>query len=181
MQGAHESRTVARASPAAGFSLIELLIVVAIILIVASIAIPNFVRARIQANEAAAVQNLRTISTAQVAYLTAYANGFAPGLPELTGNSPVTCDQAGLIDNALASGQKTGYRYVLHPGTPVLVAGVGCAAPGVNDYQISAEPIAVGSSGQRSFCMTQNGIIRQDPTGAPIAAGSCVPPLAPIQ
>lgn len=170
-----------RAKQAAGFSLIELLIVVAIILIIASIAIPNFMRARILANEGAAVQNLRTISTAQVAYITAYANGFAPGLPELTGNSPVTCNQAGLIDNVLASGQKTGYRYVVHPGTPVLVAGVGCAAPGVNDYQISAEPIAVGSSGQRSFCMTQSGIIRQDPTGAPIAAGSCVPPLAPIQ
>ncbi|MGH9815034.1 MAG: type IV pilin protein [Candidatus Acidiferrales bacterium] len=170
-----------RTQQTAGFSLIELLIVVAVILIVASIAIPNFMRARMQANEAAAVQNLRTISTAQVAYITAYANGFAPGLPALTGNPPVTCNQAGLIDGVLAAGQKTGYRYVYHPGTPVLVAGVGCGAVGVSDYQISAEPLAVGSSGQRSFCMTQTGLIRQDPSGAPIASGNCVAPLAVLQ
>lgn len=173
--------TTKKSCPAAGFSLIELLIVVAIILIIASIAIPNFMRARIQANEISAIQNLRTISTAQVAYQIAYQNGFATSLPILSGNPPVTCNQAALIDVALASSQKSGYRYVVYPGTPLAAAAPNCAAPGVVDYMIAAEPLAVGTSGQRSFCMTENGVIRQDPSGAPIPAGGCVAPLAPLQ
>jgi prepilin-type N-terminal cleavage/methylation domain-containing protein len=168
-----------QSKPAGGFSLIELLIVIAIILIIASIAIPNFMRARMLANESTAIQNLRTISTAQVAYHTAYANGFAPTLLALGGSPPAACNQANLIDDVLANGQKTGYRYTYFPGAVVPVAGVGCGVAGLQDYRITAEPVTLGSTGQRSFCMTQSGLIRQDPTGAPI--GNCGPPLGIIQ
>src|SRR5271170_7838159 len=77
-----------------GFSLIELLIVVAIILIVVAIAVPNLLRSRIAANEASAVENLRTITTASVVYNTTYQNGYPPMLATLGGVSgvPATCD-----------------------------------------------------------------------------------------
>src|ERR1700730_2889821 len=97
-----------------GFSLIELLIVVAVILIVAAIAIPNFINSRMRANEASAVQSLRNICTAQMVYTTTWGVGFAGTLPQLSGNG-VVIDQnnAGLIDTALAAGLKSGYIITL--------------------------------------------------------------------
>src|SRR6266849_781953 len=88
-----------------GFSLIELLIVVAVILIVAAIAIPNFIRSKMRANEAAAVQNSRNITTAEVVYSTTYSIGFSVDLPSMSGNG-IVVDQnnAGLIDTVLAAG-----------------------------------------------------------------------------
>jgi len=99
-----------------GFSLIELLIVVAIILIIASIAIPNLLRARMNANETAAVQAVRTINTAQIEYNSAYPTvGFANSLAALGGTScaPPSATSACLIDTQLASGTKTGYAFTL--------------------------------------------------------------------
>src|SRR6267154_5145843 len=95
-----------------GFSLIELLVVVAVILIVAAIAIPNFIRSKMRANEAAAVQNSRNITTAEVVYSTTYGIGFSIDLPTLSGNG-VIVDQnsAGLIDTVLAAGTKSGYVF----------------------------------------------------------------------
>ncbi len=101
----------------AGFSLIELLIVVAVILIIAAIAIPNFIRSKMMANEAAAVQNSRNVTTAEVVYSTTYGIGFSPNLTSLSGNSAVV-DQnnAGLIDSVLAAGAKSGYSFTYsHP------------------------------------------------------------------
>lgn len=161
-----------------GFSLIELLIVIAIILIIAAIAIPNFMRARMTANETAAVTNIRTIITAQVVYISTYANGYSPNLPALNGVGLATCANAGLIDNALATGQKTGYNYALTPGIPVVIVPPGCP-PGVVTFMITATPTAVGQTGQRSFCSLEGGLIRQDPSGVLIGAGNCVPPLRP--
>ncbi len=158
-----------------GFSLIELLIVVAIILVIAAIAIPNFIRARITANETAAIANVRTISTAQIAYITTFANGYAGNLGQL-GNPGFSCNGAGLIDSALATSQKSGYTYNIAPGVAVGNPPPGCV-PGVQTFMTTAIPAAVGSTGQRSFCATENGLIRQDPTGAAIAPGQCVPPL----
>ena len=89
-----------------GFSLIELLIVVAIILIIAAIAIPNLLRARMAANESAAASSIRTLNTAQVSYITAYPTvGYAVALSNLAGASPCTASSgtACLIDNNLAS------------------------------------------------------------------------------
>ncbi len=98
----------------AGFSLIELLIVVAIILIIAAIALPNLMVARMSANEASAVQSLRTIQSAETAYATTFpAVGFSATLVDLSGGTGAGCTatptQACLIDAILASGNKSGY------------------------------------------------------------------------
>src|ERR1700730_19132990 len=97
---------------AAGFTLIELLIVVAVIMVIAGIAIPNFIRSKMRANEAVAVANIRTISTASVVYNTTYGVGFAPSLVALGGN-PATpsAAQAGLIDSVLSTGVKSGFNF----------------------------------------------------------------------
>jgi prepilin-type N-terminal cleavage/methylation domain-containing protein len=158
-----------------GFSLIELLIVVAIILIIAAIAIPNLMRARITANESLAVQNLRTITTASVAYFSTYGNGFPPALINLGGNAPVTCAGAGLIDNFLANGQKSGYSFTYLGGVPRGFAGPGCAGPGFFTYTLNADPLNPGTSGQRTFYTDQTGVIRFRNDGA--AAGPGDPAL----
>src|ERR1039457_1185296 len=93
--------------PVAGFSLIELLIVVAVILVIAAIAIPNFIKSKMRANESSAVQSLRNISTAEIVYSTTYGIGFSSSLLHLSGTTAIP-DQndAELIDEALASGTK---------------------------------------------------------------------------
>jgi prepilin-type N-terminal cleavage/methylation domain-containing protein len=99
-----------------GFSLIELLIVVAIILIIASMAIPNLLRARMSANEASAVSAARTANTAQISYESAYPTvGYASTLTTLGGTSctPPSPTSACLIDTQLASGTKNGYTFAL--------------------------------------------------------------------
>ena len=153
-----------------GFSLIELLIVVAIILIIAAIAIPNLLRARIAANEASAVASLRTIHTAVVTYFATYADGYPPGLanlgqPPLGGNP--SCARADLIDNLLAAApnQKSGYTFIYAGATAVLNPPPGCAA-GWNAYTINANPIAPGTTGQRYFFVDNTGVIRFN-TNAP--------------
>ena len=98
-----------------GFSLIELLIVVAIILIIAAIAIPNLIRARIAANQASAVESCRTVTSAEVLYNVAYDNGFAPTLDALGGpaSGAANATNAQLIDEVLSSGEKSGYMFHL--------------------------------------------------------------------
>ncbi len=145
-----------------GFSLIELLIVVAIILIIAAIAIPNLLRAKMQANESSAVGSVRTINTAEIEFANLYGIGYAP-LLNLGGANPCTASTATacLLDNVLSAGTKSGYT-VTSP-TPGALGTI--LAPNVN-FSISAVPITVGQSGQRSFCVDQTGVIRFDPTGA---------------
>ncbi len=146
----------------AGFSLIELLIVVAIILIIAAIAIPNYLRSRMAANEAAAAQHLRTINTAEIAYSSTYGIGFAP-LANLGGPSPCTASSATacLLDGVLSLGVKSGYLYTTpNPGT------LGTAVAPNTSWDANAVPRSLGQSGQRSFCSDQSGVIRFDPAGA---------------
>ena len=154
-----------------GFSLIELLIVVAIILIIAAIAIPNLLRSRMAANEASAVGSIRTINTAEVTYSAAYPDiGFTGTLSNLTGPSS-TCSGAGatsanacLIDNVLGGGTKSGYTFTLSGGTTV------------PNYTFSdvAQPVQTGQSGQRGFYSDQTGVIRYNASGS---AGSSDNPL----
>ena len=156
-----------------GFSLIELLIVVAIILIIAAIAIPNLIRSRMAANEASAVGSIRTVNTAAVTYASTYSNGFPTDLLELGGvaGGAANCDHSQLLDSVLAGvtgvNQKSGYSFKIDPGTANAAAAGGCTNPGAgNGYMAKAIPITIGTSGQRAFCSDASGVIRYDPTGA---------------
>jgi type IV pilus assembly protein PilA len=153
-----------------GFSLIELLIVVAIILIIAAIAIPNLLRSKLAADQASAVANLRTISTASVSYWVTYSNGYPPTLGTLGGlnGSPATCNLAILIDEVIASSpsQKSGYQFA-YSGDQGNVTSVpaGCT-PGFVGYLATASPIVSGLTGDISYCTNEPGVIHFDTTGA---------------
>ena len=140
-----------------GFSLIELLIVVAIILIIAAIAIPNLLRSRMAANEASAVGSIRTINTSEVTYASTYPNvGFSANLTSLGGTLAVpTSTQAGLLDPVLAAGTKSGYVF-----TYTTTAGAGTATNPYVGYTIVGLPVSTGQSGQRGFFSDQSGVIR---------------------
>jgi len=150
-----------------GFSLIELLLVVAVILIIAAIAIPNFLRSRMRANETSAVASLRVIDTAAVTYSITYPDlGFPPQLTTLGGANPCSSSstQSCLIDDLLAQGTKAGYSFVW--------TGDG-ATPSVS-FTVTGTPQAVGASGQRMFCTDQSGVIHYDPTGSGCTLASLV-------
>jgi type IV pilus assembly protein PilA len=141
-----------------GFSLIELLVVVAVILIIAAIAIPNFINSRMRANEASAVQSLRNICTAQMVYSTTWGVGFAGTLPKLAGNG-VVVDQnnAGLIDTVLAAGLRSGYVITLTPGTTD-------SQGTLLTFSLTADPQVPGTSGVRHFYSDQTSVIRFNPS-----------------
>jgi prepilin-type N-terminal cleavage/methylation domain-containing protein len=144
-----------------GFSLIELLIVVAIILIIAAIAIPNLLRSRMSANEASAVGSLRTVNTMCVTYNSTYG-GFPPNLGALgpaAGGGAASATNADLIDAVLATGTKSGYT--------LTYAATDADGNGTMDtYTIGAEPVTRGTTGQRGFFTDQSGVIRANPDGA---------------
>jgi type IV pilus assembly protein PilA len=172
-------------SPTGGFSLIELLIVVAIILIIVAIAIPNLLRSRMAANEASTVENMRTINTASVEYNTTYQNGYPPLLLTLGGTTgaSATCNLAILIDPTITTPpyQKSGYTlaYSGQEGT-IAVAPTGCGAPGYLGYLITAVPISQGVTGQRSFCSNEPATIYFDVSGAAIASATACGSLPPL-
>jgi type IV pilus assembly protein PilA len=136
-----------------GFSLIELLIVVAIILIIAAIAIPNLLRARIAANESSAVASIRTLNTAQISYNSAYPTvGFAAGLANLGGTScaPPSSGGACLIDTQLQSGTKSGYSFTM----------VGSGGTPASSYQAIGSPLTPNQTGVRYFCSFADAVVR---------------------
>ncbi len=141
-----------------GFSLIELLIVVAIILIIAAIAIPNLLRSRMAANEASAVGSLRTLNTAAVTYSTTYGIGYPAALSNMGPAASATSTTADLIDSVLAGGSKSGYSFTYTAGTAV--GGI------INTYTLTATPVVTGSTGQRAFFTNQSGVIRANASGA---------------
>jgi type IV pilus assembly protein PilA len=152
-----------------GFSLIELLIVVTIILIIAAIAIPNLMRSKIQANETAAVGALKALTEGALLYSNSY-NSFPHSLSDLgpaaTG-TPASAASSDLIDSVLASGVKSGYRFTYVPGETD-------PAGNVLSYTITASPVLPGSTGQRSFFTDPSGTTRStangtaDSTSAPL-------------
>jgi prepilin-type N-terminal cleavage/methylation domain-containing protein len=138
-----------------GFSLIELLIVVAIILIIAAIAIPNLLRARIAANESSAAASLRTIGTAEVSYATSFpATGFAVALTNLGGASPcVPAVATGcLIDTSLAGGTKSGYLFVA-------VGGAADLNGSFTQFTSNGNPNTLHTTGNKGFCGTEDNVI----------------------
>ena len=142
-----------------GFSLIELLIVVAIILIISAIAIPSYLRSRMQANETSAVGSVRMINTAAMTYSSTYVDvGFPANLSDLGGAAPctATATSACILENTLSQGTKSGYMFVW----------TGDGASPSNAYSLTGTPQVVGASGQRMFCTDQTGVIRYDPSGA---------------
>jgi prepilin-type N-terminal cleavage/methylation domain-containing protein len=155
----------------AGFSLIELLIVIAIILCIAAMAIPNLLRSKLSANEASAVSGLRTIATAQTTYSIAYPSiGYASQLTALglpaTGQ-PMSSSAAGLLDWVLGCPSqpcpKSGYLFsiVNATGTPV------------SAYDTTAVPQTVGTTGRRGFCSDQVPTLTYDPNGG----AACTEPM----
>ncbi len=132
-----------------GFSLIELLIVVAIILIIAAIAIPGLLRSRMAAQESAACANIRTLVTANIVYSTMYNNGFPPDMQVLGGPLPANCDQANLIDPIIAYAhlRKAATPSVIRATTELLSRPLGAARQASTAY-CNATPLP-GCYGQR--------------------------------
>jgi type IV pilus assembly protein PilA len=148
-----------------GFSLIELLIVVAIILIIAAIAIPNLLRSKMAANEASAVASLRTYNTAIVSYSTTYGTDPATNFSALGPSTTPSSTAADLVDNLLgiAAPAKSGYNFTYTAGT---------ASNGIiSQYTILAAPQST-STGQRKFFTDQSGVIRQTTDGTTPTASS---------
>lgn len=160
-----------------GFSLIELLIVVAIILVIAAIAIPNFMRSRVAANQASAVGSLRTLNTGEFAFASTYSKGYSATLGYLgppPSGSPADTTHAGIVDSVLSgtatggstamTSTKSGYLFTYSPGA--VINGE------VATYTINADPISRGTTGTNSYYVDQTGVIRQDATTQAGAADS---------
>ena len=153
-----------------GFSLIELLIVVAIILIIAAISIPSLLRARIAANEASAVASLRTLNTAQISYNSSYPTvGFATSMASLAGTNCAPPGSAGacIIDALLAGGSKSGYSFALSgtSGTPN------------STYVFIASPLTPNQTGVRYFCSSADAVVRYSAT----SLAACPSTVSPLQ
>jgi type IV pilus assembly protein PilA len=150
-----------------GFSLIELLIVVSIILIIAAIAIPSLVGAKIAANEASAANSIRTVNTAQITYQSIYAaTGYSNSLAALGAPASTGCPATGptpgnacLIDFALANATtpakaKSGYYFGV---------GVPAGGPPNSGYTVGGAPAAFNRTGVRGFCSNEDGVIHVAP------------------
>jgi type IV pilus assembly protein PilA len=157
-----------------GFTLMELLIVMSVILILMAVAIPNYMNMRSQANETAAMEELRTLNSAEIQYQTDYpANGFSCNLSQLGGDpksGAPSAQAAQLIPSDLASGYKSGYLFAI----------TGCTKVNVNNqdvytsFEVTAVPQSVGKTGHRGFCMDQTGEVKADPAGGT----NCTQPIS---
>jgi len=148
-----------------GFTLMELLIVMSVILILMAVAIPNYMNMRSQANETAAMEEMRTLNSAEIQYETDYpANGFSCSLSNLGGDpksGAPSAQAAQLIPADLASGYKSGYLFAITNCTKVNVNNKDV----YTSFEVTAVPQAVGKTGHRGFCMDQTGEVKADPAG----------------
>ena len=148
-----------------GFTLIELLIVMSVMLILMTLAVPQLLKLRKQANETSAIQSVRTIGQAELQYNSAYpANGFSCSLASLGGDpksGAPTAQGAQLLDVGLAAGQKAGYTFAITNCTKVTVNNQDM----ITGYEITAVPNSVGKTGDRGFCTDENSTVRYDPAG----------------
>jgi type IV pilus assembly protein PilA len=149
------------------------IVIIPLILIIAAIAIPNLLRARIAANEASAVRSLRTINAAEATYNLAYPDtGYTCALSDLAGNDrpAASAAKARLIDKTLATGTKYGYQFVVQ----------NCIHPEKGDgkYQVVASPVSRNQSGVRAFCSDETGVIRFDTNGS---ADDCLTSGEPLR
>jgi type IV pilus assembly protein PilA len=169
------SRAAARTEES-GFSLIELLIVIAIILIIAAIAIPNLLRAKIAANESSAANSVRKVATAEYAYYSAYPTvGYAADLPSLGGpasSCSPTAATACIVDSVLTSGSKSGYTFFAKGFADAGGSGINTT------FVSSSAPQSFNVSGVRDFCVVTDGVLRtnQGASGTPPASdvATCV-------
>jgi type IV pilus assembly protein PilA len=163
-----------------GFTLIELLIVIAIILVITAIAVPNFLRSRMAANQASAVESLRTIVTAEATYASTYGVGYSATLGYLgppRSGAAVDAQHSAVLDSVLSgsatggpttqTSNKSGYTMTYTPG-PV-------SNNTISSYAVNADPNTRGITGTNSYFADQSGVIRQNSTAA---ASVSDPPVA---
>lgn len=158
-----------------GFSLVELLVVVVIILILSAVAIPSLFRSKIAANESSAVSSVHQINTAEGTYSSSWGSGYAATLANLGGSSAAcgagaTAANACLLDDLLtvAPFSKSGYTFA--------AAGTNLVGGAYNSYEVNSTPNTVQTTGVRAFCSDASGLTKYvTPGAAPIgiAAGSC--------
>lgn len=177
-----------------GFSVIELLIVIAIVVVIVAIAIPNLLRSKVAANEASAIGSLRNINSAQAAYKAMYGIGYSDDLASLgdtsTTDAEASCTAAQLLDPGLAKNvignktQKSGYAFTFVPGKdafkPDHAVPSSCSVGKADGYAVQADPVD-SEAGKRHFCTDASGVIRFDPNREidvtpPVCADSA-PPL----
>jgi type IV pilus assembly protein PilA len=150
----------------AGFTLIELLIVMSIILILVTLAVPQYLKVRKQTNETSAVASMKAIATAEIQYNQAYPqNGYACTMAALggaPGSGAPSATSAQVLDPALsATSVKSGYKFDIVNCTKQTVG----SQDMITGYQVNATPITVNRTGDRGFCMDENGLVKYDPAG----------------
>jgi type IV pilus assembly protein PilA len=175
-----------------GFSVIEILIVVAIVVVIAAIAVPNLLRSKVAGNEASAIGSLRNIMSAEAAYRATYGVGYSNDLGTLGGASETnqaSCSGAMLLDSTLTKNtagnktQKSGYQFTFTPGTeafhPDSAVLAGCTVGKADGYAIQADPLTAGVSGKRHFCSDASGVIRVETDTQVAVTGSVCSSTAP--